>query len=100
VAGGATEKEYKRHGHDLGSAVCQFEKQHSAFDSNRVSRVIATLPRYVENRYSPEQPGRIETGHIVMGCQYIAGEVMRQVTGFTIRSAGPEPLPRVYPPLA
>lgn len=35
-----------------------------------------------------------------MGCQYIAGEVMLQVTGYTIRSAWPEQLPRAYSPRA
>ncbi len=55
------------------------------------------MPAYVENRYSSTQPTRIETGHIVMGAQYIAGEVMRQVTGYSIRCTHTPPQERVYP---
>jgi hypothetical protein len=55
------------------------------------------MPRYVENRYSPSQPNRVETGHIVMGAQYIAGEMMRQVTDYSIRSARIPPDERFYP---
>jgi hypothetical protein len=95
VAGGATEKDYKSHGHNLDSAARHFAEKNAAFDLNRVLRVIAALPPYVASRYSASQPGRIETGHIAMGCQFIAGEVMRQVTGYTIRSAMAEPRPRV-----
>ncbi|WP_314952085.1 hypothetical protein [Bradyrhizobium cosmicum] len=98
VAAGATEAECIRHGHKLDSAARHFAKQYAAFDLDRVLRVTAKLPPYVGNRYSPSQPGRIETGHIAMGCQFIAGEVMRQITGYTIRSAMAEPQPRVYPP--
>ena len=66
------------------------------FDINRVLVAINRLPPYVENRYSATQPSRIETGHIAMCAQYIAGEVMRQVTGFSIRPAF-ELSERIYP---
>lgn len=98
VAGGATEKEYRKHGHHLDSAARHFAEKNTAFDLDRVLRVIGTLPPCGENRYSASQPGRIETGHIAMKCQYIAGEVMRQIAGYTIRSAWTESLSRVYPP--
>ena len=52
---------------------------------------------FVENRYSPVQPSRVETGHIVMGAQYIAGEVMRQAAGFSFRSRLDQSSERVYP---
>lgn len=99
VAGGATTKEYERHGHRLDSAARHFAKQYGSFDLDRVTRVTSTLPRYVENRYSANQPSRSEIGHIVMGCQFIAGEVMRQVTGYSINNAAQEPRQRTYPPL-
>ncbi|MCK1492195.1 hypothetical protein IVB14_17645 [Bradyrhizobium sp. 180] len=96
-AGGASEQACEKYRHHLDRAARAFAEKNASFDLDRVLRVISTLPPYVENRYSANQPGRIETGHIVMGCQFIAGEVMRQVTGFTIRNATSQPQPRVYP---
>lgn len=97
VAGGATEQGYRKHGHDLKSAANAFREKYANFDVARILRVISIFPKYVENRYSPIQPSRIETGHLVMGAQYIAGEVMRQVAGYTIRDAALEPMVRTYP---
>lgn len=97
VANGATEGEYKAHGHNLGSATLHFAEKNTGFDLDRALRVIGKLPPYVKNRYSASQPGRIETGHIAMGCQFIAGEVMRQVTGYTVRHAMSDAKPRIYP---
>jgi hypothetical protein len=39
----------------------------------------------------------METGHIVMSAQYVAGEVMRQITGYSVRSAQSPPSERAYP---
>jgi hypothetical protein len=98
AANGADESARRKHGHDLQSAAEAFAKAHSAFDVGLVRAAIKRLPPYVDNRYSPTQPGRVETGHIVIGAQYIAGEVMRQVTGFSVRSASLRSV-RTYPAL-
>lgn len=97
AAHGVDEKERRKHGHDLASAAKAFSTGNPAFDLDRVLLVIKRLPQYVENRYSPEQPDRVAVGHIVMGAQYIAGEVARQIGGYTFRSAMTPPVVRVYP---
>ncbi|MBR0834122.1 hypothetical protein JQ612_13055 [Bradyrhizobium manausense] len=97
AAHGADEKERRKHGHDLASAASAFSKGSQAFDFDRVINTIKRLPQYVENRYSPEQPDRMAVGHIVMGAQYIAGEVARQIGGYSIRSAMSPPVQRTYP---
>lgn len=87
AAQGADEKERRKHGHDSASAANVFSKGSQAFDLDRVVNAIKRLPQYVENRYSPEQPDRMAVGHIVMGAQYVAGEVARQIGEYSIRSA-------------
>jgi hypothetical protein len=94
---GADEKARRKHGHDLASAANAFACAKPDFDLSRVLGAIESLPPYVDNRYSSVQPGRAETGHIVMKVQYIAGEVMRQITNFSIRSVSTEPSERLYP---
>jgi hypothetical protein len=94
---GVDEKARRKHGHNLASASNTFAKAKPDFDLPRVLKAIEPLPPYVENRYSSHQPGRVETGHIVMKVQYIAGEVMRQITQFSIRSVSTEPSERLYP---
>ena len=46
------------------------------------------LPELVPNRYSPKQPGRNETGSIVMSSQAIAGAVARVLTGDSLNRPG------------
>jgi hypothetical protein len=94
---GASESERRKHGHDLVSVAKAYSAAYTDFDLDRVLATMKRLPAFVENRYSPVQPTRVETGHIVMGAQYIAGEVMRQITGFSFRSAVNPPATRVYP---
>jgi hypothetical protein len=96
---GDDEEALRKHGHKLKSAAQSLASRYSAFDLDRVLKVISGLPNYVDNRYSASQPHRTEVGHIVMGAQYIAGEVMRQVTGHTIRDDRMPSSGRVYPPL-
>jgi hypothetical protein len=97
AAQGADEDARRKHGHDLASAAKAFAKEGRTFDLDRVLKTVQRLPQYVENRYSPEQPDRVEVGQIAMGAQFIAGEVTRQVTEFSIRSAMKPHVPRVYP---
>lgn len=99
AAVGKTAKEIKDHGHNLTTAADDYFKLKPEFDIQRVRSVIGRMPPYVKNRYSAQQPSRVETGHIVMGAQYLAGEVMRQLTGFSCRSASTQPTQRRYPPV-
>lgn len=94
---GVEEKERRKHSHDLASAATAFSKGSQTFDLDRVLKTTQRLPQYVENRYSPEQPDRMAVGRIVMGAQYIAGEVARQLGEYSIRSAMTPPVERVYP---
>lgn len=97
AASGADEAARRRHSHDLTSAATALGEAYPNFDLARILSTVQRLPAYVDNRYSPIQPSRLETGHIVMGAQYIAGEVMRQVAAFSIRSSLTPPTERIYP---
>lgn len=88
----------RKHSHRLDSAAKAVAELWPAFDLERVLGAIAKLPPLVENRYAAEQPSRVETGHIAMGAQYIAGEAMRQVTGYSVRQALKPRVSRNYPP--
>jgi hypothetical protein len=87
----------REHGHDLASAAQALAGMQPGLDIQTVLTTIKRLPEYVENRYSPNQPPRAETGHIAMGAQYIAGKVMRQMTGYSVRSALKPSIVREYP---
>jgi hypothetical protein len=96
---GYSEADRKRCGHDLETIAFKLSEARPQFDLERVKAVITRLPHYVENRYAAVQPGRIETGHIAMGAQYIAGEVIRHVTDFSIRNILGPTISRTYPSL-
>lgn len=97
AAQGANEEARRKHGHNLTSAAKAFSAGRPSFDLDRVLRTIERLPQYVENRYSHEQPDRVAVGHIVMGAQFIAGEVARQIGEYSVRTAMKPPVERVYP---
>lgn len=91
------ERSLKKIGHDLVKLADEYGSKSENFDTERVAKVIETLPNYVPNRYSAEQPERIEAGQIVMGAQYIASEVVRQLTNRDIRSDNSGFSSRSYP---
>jgi len=94
---GVEEKERRKYGHDLASIASTLGSRCAGLDLNRVLNTTAQLPAFVDNRYSAEQPGRVEVGHIVMRAQYLAGEVARQIGGYSIRSAITPVTVRLYP---
>jgi hypothetical protein len=51
----------------------------------------------VASRYDTPPPGRVETGHILMGAQFIASEVTRQFSDRNCRSDNPSAPSRKYP---
>lgn len=95
---GLNDNEIKRNfNHDNGKIADFVGAGWSAFDVDRVKRVIATQPPYVPNRYSATQPDRREVGHLVMGAQYIVSEVVRQMSDRDFRSGAQPPVARRYP---
>jgi hypothetical protein len=84
-------------GHQHSKMAAALAELEPAFDVRRVARVLGGFPAFVPNRYSADQPGRIETGHIVMGAQYAAAEVMRLLTNRDLRASGGATHPRSYP---
>ncbi len=83
---GASDKELKGYGHDLQRLAKAVSAVYSGFESTSVTAQINKLPELVDNRYSTQQPSRMETGNIVMGCQHIAGAVARALTGGSLRA--------------
>ena len=81
---GADLKKY--YGHDLPRLVEAVGNSYGSFDVDSVKARMRLLPNFVDNRYSREQPNRMETGAIVMTGQYIAGAVARAVTGGSFRA--------------
>ncbi len=89
----------KKFGHHHGKLAAALADCQAEFDGARVAAAIAKFPAFVPNRYSPDQPSRVEAGHIVMGAQYIAAEVMRLLTDRNLRKTGGPPTERTYPVL-
>ncbi|WP_430471873.1 hypothetical protein [Thalassospira lucentensis] len=94
---GYTDQQLKKLNHDMSNCVNAFCEVYDGADFERMARVSGSLPKFVENRYSSEQPGRVETGEIVMKAQYIAGEVMRQLSGWSLRQRLDGVSERSYP---
>jgi hypothetical protein len=86
-----------RFGHKTNALVEYLDGKWPTFDAARVRRVIAAQPSYVPNRYAKEQPKRLTVGHIIMGAQYIAAEVTRQLSDRDFRLSGGQPWTRKYP---
>lgn len=98
AANGASEQELKyRFAHNNIDTVGFVGASWHSFDLARVKRVLDAQPSYVLNRYSASQPDRREVGHLVMGAQYVASEVIRQISHRDFRSTvTPRPIRR-YP---
>ena len=83
---GVSDADLKEYGHNLPRLVEAVGNLYGSFELASVKALIRLLPGLVDNRYSPEQPSRMETGAIVMTGQYIAGAVARAVTGGSFRA--------------
>ncbi len=84
---GVSEADLKdKYGHKLSNLVEAVGNHYGSFELASVKARMPLLPDLVKNRYSPEQPSRMETGAIVMTGQYIAGAVARAVTGGSFRA--------------
>lgn len=86
LGGGADESELKGLGHDLQALIDAVGDSWSTFETEQVKVRAATLPPYVANRYSEQQPSRQEAGEIVMASQFVAGAVARALTGGSFRA--------------
>jgi hypothetical protein len=87
--------QYGHHLKKLTETLAGFE---AGLDRERILAVIDKYPQYVPNRCNVEQPMRVEVGHIAMGAQFIAADVMRQLTQRDLRKSSDKGLARTYPP--
>ncbi len=85
VGNGASDAHLKGYGHDLERLANAVTDVYESFEVTSVKARMRVLPKLVDNRYSTQQPSRIETGDIVMACQHIAGAVARTLTGGSFR---------------
>ena len=86
VGAGTEENELKGLGHDFVKLAEAVGNAYETFELGVVMEHVRVLPKLVPNRYSPEQPGRSETGSIVVSSQAIAGAVARVLTGGSLLS--------------
>lgn len=83
---GVSDVDLKKYGHNLPRLVEAVGNVYSRFEMASVETRMRLLPNLVDNRYSAQQPSRMETGGIVMAGQYVAGAVARAVTGGSFRA--------------
>jgi hypothetical protein len=98
AAHGVADLELRRAiGHNIAAATDRLATFEPALDVARIKRVITRFPDFIESRYDAPPPSRIETGHILMGAQYIASEVTRRFSQRDCRTNNPTAPPRAYP---
>ncbi|KJC50002.1 hypothetical protein UB31_15145 [Bradyrhizobium sp. LTSP849] len=98
AANGLGEEDIRdKYGHHMDRLINDLEPKWPTFDAARARRVTEAQPRYVRNRYAKDQPKRVEVGHTVMGAQYLAGEVTRQLSDRDFKRGAGQPWPRKYP---
>lgn len=85
------------YGHNLSALLTKLSDFEPGFDLDRTLRCLSTFPDYVGNRYEAIQPERREAGHILMKCQFIVGEIMRQLSDRDFRASSNITEPRYYP---
>ena len=84
-------------GHNRIKMINHLKSHSTGIDFSRVSKVVDILPMFVANRYAAKQPSRVETGHILMGSQFIAAEIIRSITTRNIRQQNGYADERIYP---
>jgi hypothetical protein len=87
----------KKYGHDREALIAVVETAWPKFDAGRVWRVVADWPDYASNRYSKDEPKPLKVGRFVMGAQYVAAEVVRQLSDRDFRETLDPHLARTYP---
>lgn len=99
AAHGVSDKELASRdiGHNLSVAAQRLGAFEPLLDVARIQRVAALMPDFVQSRYNLPPPSRVETGHILMGAQYIASEVTRRFSYRDCRASNPNAPPRTYP---
>lgn len=86
-----------RFGHKVDDLAKFIGTAWPAFDVDRVRRVISRQPKYVQNRYSADQPSRVEVGHATMAAQFVVAEVVRQMSDRNLRADLESAVARKYP---
>lgn len=77
----ASYKDLNGYRHDLLRRAEAVNHACSEIEATSVAARIRMLPMLVDNRYSAQQPSRMETGGIVMICEYNSGAVAQALTG-------------------
>jgi len=80
MGAGTADDQLKTIGHRIPKAAGLVADKYKNFDRNKVLARAEVFPKYVDNRYSAEQPSLQRTGEIVMASQFICGEVARVLT--------------------
>lgn len=94
---GISDPDLKNMGHNLEMLAARLGASVADFDTARVLRVVRTFPHFVQSRYNLPAPGRVETGHILMGAQFVASEVTRRFSDRDVRKTDPSLPARAYP---
>lgn len=81
---GVKDRELKNLGHILVELVKAVGEEYKDFELEKTLEHTAKLPSLVPNRYSSAQPGRNDTGVIVMASQAVSGAVARVLTGSSL----------------
>lgn len=77
----ASDEDLKRYRHDLPRLAKAVNDAYTEFQATSATARIRMLPKLVDNRYSAQQPSRMETGNIAIACQHNSGAVPRVFTG-------------------
>ena len=93
---GAQEGELKGLGHNFEMLVRSVGERYTKFEVEQAMKHAGVLPALVPNRYSEEQPDRIQTGQIVMASQAIGGLVARALTGGSLWTQFSTQMPRAH----
>ncbi|TGY88928.1 hypothetical protein E5163_07265 [Marinicauda algicola] len=87
ASSGVSDNEMRdRYGHNLLKLSDAFASSWPEANIKAVKEVVSAFPPFVQNRYSQAQPSRLAAGRIAMGAQFVAGEVMRALTGGDARA--------------
>jgi hypothetical protein len=79
-------KTLKKYGHNTNKILEETLKHLTAVDTVRLERVIKNFPKFSQSRYEINSLTRIEVGRMIMGAQFIAGEILRQYSNRNLRS--------------
>ena len=87
VAKGIDKNTLKGYGHNLENLVNKTAEQLPNFDRETVLIVVKEFPDYVKSRYESKEFSRLDLGNYLMNTQFVGGEILRQFSDRSFRSA-------------